>query len=322
LTTDTPASTTDQPGFLHQGCLYGSDDEFLAAAVPFVTGGLAGGEAVLAATTSANLDLLRDALGQRAHDLDFAEAAYFGRRPPQRVAAFDRYLKAHPTSAGRVRILAESAWVGRSEPEIRAWKQMEARLNLIFADTRIWMICPYDTRILRPEILADAGRTHPSWVIGGDTLPSAVYADPAAFAAGLDGPPLPQPPAAAAELTFAGDLAGLRRFVAGAAAAHGLTGDHAALFVIAAAEAAAYICQDAKATVAIWDRPGAVVCDISQPAGGFADPLPGWWPPEPERPRADDGLWLARQVCERVETRCADGGATIRLHAATRHALA
>ena len=316
------ASVAARPGFLHQGCLYGCDEEFLAAAVPFIEDGLAGGEPVLAVTTPGNLDLLFEVLGECARGLDYAETAYFGRRPPQRIGAFDRYWQMHLTEQGRVRILAEPTWTGRPEREIRAWKQMEARLNLIFADTRIWMICPYDTRVLRPDIVADVRRTHPSCVAGRDTLPGASYTDPAAFARGLAGGPLPRPPAEAADLAFTGDLAGLRHFAADAAAARGLTGDRAALFVIAVVEAVSYVRRDAMVTaVAIWDRPGAVVCDISQPGGGLAGPLPGWRPPELERPRPDDGLWLARQVCEQVETRLADGGCTIRLRVPAHHAL-
>ncbi len=41
----------------------------------------------------------------------------------------------------------------------------------------MWMICPYDTRVLRPDIVADARRTHPFCVIGEDMLPSASYTD-------------------------------------------------------------------------------------------------------------------------------------------------
>jgi hypothetical protein len=314
-------SVPRRPELVHQGCLYGSDDEFLAMATPFITAGLARGEAVLAATTQANLELLGNALGDAARGLDFAETAYFGRRPPQRVAAFDRYLKTHLRSPGQVRVIAEPIWIGRSERDIRAWKQMEASLNLIFAHTRMWMICPYDTRVLRDDIVADARRTHPSCVAGQETVPSTSHADPEEFTSGLDDGPLPRPPADAAELTFTGDLAVLRHFVANAAAARGLAGDKTALFVVAAAEAASYVRQYERAAVTVWDRPGAVVCDITQPAGGLADLRPGWRPPELERPRPDDGLWLARQVCEQVETRSAHGRCTIRLHMPSPHAL-
>ncbi|MBT2392942.1 hypothetical protein J7E87_26785 [Streptomyces sp. ISL-1] len=49
-------------------------------AVPFAEEGLTAGEPVLAVTTAANIQLLRDALGQWAGALDTADTAYFGRR--------------------------------------------------------------------------------------------------------------------------------------------------------------------------------------------------------------------------------------------------
>jgi hypothetical protein len=316
------ASKPSRPSFAHQACLYGSDDEFLAAAVPFIEGGLAGGEPVAAVTTSANLDLLNRALGPWAGGLDYAETAYFGRRPAQRVAAFDRYLKRHSRRAGQVRILAEPAWTGRSEREIRAWKRMEASLNLIFADARMWMVCPYDTRLLRPDIVADACRTHPFTVAGRDTLPSADYTEPAAFTDGCDAVPLPPAPDDATALTFAGDLAGLRHFVHTEVSALGLAADDAALFVTAVAEAASYVGNDGgHVAVMVWERPGAIVCDLHLEGGRLADPVLGLRPAEIERPRPGDGLWLASQVCELVETRSTDAGCTLRLQVRTARAI-
>jgi hypothetical protein len=311
-----------RPSFVHQACLYGSDDEFLAAAVPFIEDGLADGVPVAAVTTSANLDLLNRALGPRAGGIDYAETAYFGRRPAQRVAAFDRYLKRRRGGAGEVRILAEPVWTGRSERQIRAWKRMEASLNLIFAATRMRMICPYDTRLLRPDIVADACRTHPFTVTGRRSLPSGEYTDPAAFTGGCDAVPLRPAPGDATAMTFAGDVAGLRQFVDAEVTAHGLAGDDAALFLIAAVEAASYVRgDDGQVTVTVWETPGAIICDLHRPGGRLTDPLLGLLPAEIERPRRGDGLWLAGQVCELVETRSTDAGCTVRLHVATARAI-
>jgi len=316
------APRTGRPSFAHQACLYGTDDEFLAAAVPFVSDGLASGEPVAAITTSANLDLLNRALGPRAGGLDYAETAYFGRRPARRVAAFDRYLKRHSRRAGQVRILAEPAWTGRSEREIRAWKRMEASLNLIFADTSMWMVCPYDTRLLRPDIVADACRTHPFTVAGRDALPSAGYTDPAAFTGRCDAVPLRPAPGNATAMTFAGDLAGLRHFVHAEVTAHGVAGDDAALFVIAVAEAASYVGRGGgHVAVTVWETPGAIICDLHRAGGRLADPLLGLRPAEVEQPRSSDGLWLASQVCELVETRSTDAGCTVRLRVRTARAI-
>ncbi len=104
-----------RPAFLYQACLYHSVDEFLATAVTFIEDGLAGGEPALAVTTLANLDLLNAALGERARGLDYAETASFGRRPPQRVAAFDRYWKhAWTGRVGSGSSPSRPGWAGRS----------------------------------------------------------------------------------------------------------------------------------------------------------------------------------------------------------------
>ncbi|MGE5287637.1 MAG: anti-sigma factor RsbA family regulatory protein [Micromonosporaceae bacterium] len=309
-----------RPGLLHQGCVYRSDDEFLAMAVPFIEEGLAQGEPVLAATTSANLDLLGGALGPGVSGLDLVESAYFGHRPPQRVAAFDRYLKRHADRPGRACILAEPVWSGRSERDIQAWTRMEAMLNLIFADASMWMICPYDARMVREDIVADAYRTHPSFARGADAEASAEYLDPIAFASGLGAPALPEPPGTAQRLVFGGDMAKLHQFIT--AAASGLPHDHAALFVTAAAEAATYL-QDGGGDVAlaVWQRLGTIVCDLRAASREFTDPVLGMRPPSIEHPRSGDGLWLARQICERVEMSSMPDGARIQLHMSSARTL-
>ena len=152
--------------FVHQASVYGSQDEFLAMAVPFVEDGLSRGEPVLATTTSANLALLGENLGEGWQRVDQAESAYFGRRTSQRVAAFDRYWRRQAPAGGHVRILAEPIWSGRSDHEVAAWARMESTLNVVLSATNIWMICPYDTRVVSPEVVAGARRTHPTRMQG------------------------------------------------------------------------------------------------------------------------------------------------------------
>ena len=92
-----PASSGSvvKSGFRHQGCLYGSDAEFLEVAVPFVQDGLRRGEPVLVTTTAANRELLHTAMGADADRIAFAESAYFGRRPAQLANALRRYWHRH-----------------------------------------------------------------------------------------------------------------------------------------------------------------------------------------------------------------------------------
>lgn len=312
--------TGSPAAFWHGACRYGSDQEFLAMAMPFLTAGLACGEPVLAVTTAANLELINTTLGARGTEVDYAESAFFGRRPAQRVAAFHRYWKRH-APAGRVRILAEPVWAGRSAREIAAWTRMEAGLNVALAATRISMICPYDERIVPDPILASARHTHPEQVDGPHASPSPDYADPAEFARGCDSGPLPDPPSAAADLQFAGDLRGLRQFIASRAAVHGLTGERVSMLVYAAAEVGTYLKNQAPgiATVRTWEQPGAVVCDFRQPrAGDDSDPFLGLRPAELVA-EPGDGLWLAGQLCDWIEIRSDNHSSIVRLHVASRH---
>lgn len=187
MTTSTGTRPAGRPaaGFVHQNCIYDSDQAFLAVAVPFVDDGLVRGDPVLVTTTPANLAVLADALGARAQRVDYAETAYFGRRPPQRIAAFHRYWQRHAVTAGagggQVRILAEPVWTGKSDADIAAWTRMEGALNVLLAATNIRMICPYDARVLQGRIVADSRRTHPQHIAGDQPSPSGEFLDPAAY---------------------------------------------------------------------------------------------------------------------------------------------
>jgi MEDS: MEthanogen/methylotroph, DcmR Sensory domain len=314
--------------FTHRACIYGSDRQFLDMALPFLEEGLSLGDPVLAVTTPANLELVNTALGARGADVDYAESAFFGRRPAQRVAAFHRYWKRHArgSEGTPVRILAEPVWAGRSSREIAAWTRMEAGLNVALAATTLSMICPYDTRIVPSAILAGAQHTHPAQVNGPHTRSCPDYADPADFARSCDADSLPDPPPGAAEFEFAGDLRGLRRFVASQAAAHGLTSDRTGMLVLAAGEVGTYLKNQApgNATVRTWEQPGAVICDFRQArasdaqASDDSDPFLGLRPAELE-PEPGDGLWLAGQICDWIEIRSGDDSGVIRLHVASRH---
>jgi MEDS: MEthanogen/methylotroph, DcmR Sensory domain len=310
--------------FQHSVCVYDDDRQFLEAAVPFLEEGLALGEPALAVTTPANLELMSAGLGKRAGELDYAESAFFGRRPAQRIAAFYRYWKTHaavPGSAPRVRILAEPVWAGRSAREIAAWTRMESALNVVLAPASISMICPYDARTLGSDIVADALCTHPAVTTGEERSSlSGPYVDPAAFARSRPGGPLAAPPDDAASFAFDGDLRALRRFIAGRAAEYGVAGDRADMLVLAVSEAGAYLKRrpPGGAVLRTWEQPGAIVCDFRQPGGSIDDPFLGLRPAELE-PGDGDGLWLTNQICDWMEIRSGADGCAVQLQVPSRH---
>ncbi|MEU1826092.1 MULTISPECIES: MEDS domain-containing protein [Streptomyces] len=295
-------------GFVHQACLYGTDEEFLATAVPFALDGLAAGEPVLAATTPANIELLRRALGERAGELDTAETAYFGRRPVERVAAFLRYHDRRSRPGRRLRILAEPVWGGKSARQIAEWKRMESGLNVLLAGLPARMICPYDTRTVPGDAAHAARATHPARVDGRLVTPCAEFTDPAAYAAAVPPPRLPAPPGAARAGPTA-RIAEIRSFARERAGAGGLRGERLGLAVLGVCEAAGCLLASGPAprvAVRAWEEPGVLVYEL---LGAPVRPLPafaGFRPPGAE-PHPEDGLWLARMLSESLDVHARGG---------------
>jgi DcmR-like sensory protein/histidine kinase-like protein len=300
--------------FVHQACIYRSDNEFLAMAVPFTTAGLARGEPVLAVTRPTNIELLEESLGADAARVRFVDAHTWYRHPPATLSAYDRYVAARRGS-GCIRIIGEPVWPAGPGRRVTEWKRYESVINIVFAAAPAWIVCPYDERLLDPAIVADARRTHPALVSGRDTLPCPEFVHPADFFAASEHLPLPEPPPYAAVLPCYGDLRAVRRFVATQAARHGLTPEPAALFMAAVGEAVTYLLDQGsgRALVRMWARPEAIVCDVADRAGRITDPFPGYRPPA-DAARPDDGLWLTRQVCELVQVQSGESGSRLRLH--------
>ncbi|MDT0453543.1 MEDS domain-containing protein [Streptomyces hesseae] len=289
------------PGFVHHACLYGTDEEFLATALPFALDGLAAGEPVLAATTPANIELLRRALGERAGELGTAETAYFGRRPVERVSAFLRYHDRRSRPGRRLRILAEPVWAGKSARQIAEWKRMESGLNVLLAGLPVRMICPYDTRAVPGDIAHAARATHPARVDGRLVTPCAEFTDPEAYAAAVPPPRLPAPPGAA-RTGPTGRLAEIRSFARDRAGAAGLRGERLGLAVLGVCEAAGYLLAGGGVRLGVraWEEPGTLVYEL---LGAPVAPVPafaGFRPPGAE-PHPEDGLWLARTIGESLD---------------------
>ncbi len=307
--------------FIHQAAIYGSDRGFVAMAAPFLTDGLAAGEPVLAVTTPANLELIGRALSTRAECIGHAENAYFGRRPVERVNAFRRYWT-RCVAAGhqRVRILAEPLWAGRTPEQVSAWTRMESCLNLVLADTGIVMICPYDARVVDHGIVTAALRTHPECVAGGQSEPSTQFSEPGDFARDYDSAPLPLPPADAATLRTDGDPDALGHFAVEAAADQELPGDRIAMLTLAVAEACLYLAEQdpVSVTMRIWTEFQATVCDLYAVGARVTDPALGLC--RAADGDAGNGIWLARQVCDRLEVRSDWNGTTLRLYLPGPHA--
>jgi anti-sigma regulatory factor (Ser/Thr protein kinase) len=91
-------------------------------------------------------------------------------------------------------------------------------------------------------------------------------------------------------------------------------------FVIAVSEVTANTVRHARSagSMEIWTADGEIVCEIRD-RGIIKDPMAGRQPPTPDA-GGGHGLWLVRQVCDRVELQSDENGTVIRLHMSLRTA--
>jgi anti-sigma regulatory factor (Ser/Thr protein kinase) len=299
--------------FDHPALLYRDADEYLAGTLPFVTAGLAAGDAVMIAVPGPRLDLLRRGLGRAAGEVELHDMSVAGGNPgrilPGVLLAF-----ATANQGKRVRIVGESVWPGRTDLEYPACVQHEALINTAFRGRDASILCPYDVAGLDRCAIDDAYRTHPVVADAGARWASPAYADPVAVAADFNRP-LPDPPTEAEMLAF--DLAGLsavRRFVAARAGAAGVHADRVLDLAIAVNELAANTVEHGggEGTLAVWPENGYFACQLAD-GGHIGDPLAGRIPPAAGQVRGR-GLVLVNQVCDLVRMHTRPGATTVRLH--------
>ncbi|WP_171060127.1 sensor histidine kinase [Streptomyces montanus] len=314
-------------GFVHQALCYGSDDEFLEGTLTFVHDGLDAGDAVLAVVKSRNITLLDEALGRRSRDVEFIDADDWYGWPSRTMGRYSAYCADHGTgpsgASRRVRIIGEPVWSGRTDFEAREWMRYESLLNVAFADTGHWILCPYDAGDLPAGIVGTAIRTHPELALGArESAPSGHYADPAEFYAECDaarpsGKPAATPANQDDDIPFArGRSAAVRRALT--AYAHGLglpeqrTYDLVAAVHEAVVNAVRY--GGGRGVVRLRSDPDYVTCEVSDTGTTVPPaPFPGHLPPEP-RGVNGHGMWAVRQLSDLVTEELGPEGSVVRMY--------
>ena len=166
----------------HSAFPYRSDDQFRTTMGRFLAEGIERSEALIAVTTAANIELLREHLGTDARRVEFVDASGLYSTPSAALDAYQAFFEAKlERGAPWVRVLGEPVWTGRSDPEVRAWTRYEALFNLVFAGSPLTVVCPYDERSAAPEIMRQAQLTHPNTVDGRGTSPCPGYTEPGPF---------------------------------------------------------------------------------------------------------------------------------------------
>ena len=301
-------------GFRHEAFIYAGDDAFVDGVGAFVRDGVAAGEPTLVVVDASKIRRMREALGDDADGALFADMGEVGANPARIIPAWREFVAAHAAPGRPLRGVGEPVHSARTADEMVECHRHEALLNLAFADARaFWLVCPYDTDALAPEVVEDARRTHPAVVEDGVARESALFDGLGAVAAPFSDP-LPDPPANAAEHEVHVDaLFAVRVFVRAQAVWAGLGANRTRDLLVAINEVATNTVRHGggRGRLLVWQEPGALVCEIRD-EGRIADPLAGR-----RRPRQGQvggyGLWLANQLCDLVQVRAYANGGAVRL---------
>jgi len=311
LSTPTVA-LTQGTGFRHEALLYDGDEAFLGAAADFVRDGTAADEPALVMVSPDKIARLQERL-DAGDSVYFADMRQVGSNPARIIPAWRDFAAAH--DGRRLRGIGEPIWPERAGAELVECQRHESLLNLAFAEAEaFWLLCPYDTAALPPEVVDEARRSHPFVVTGTRRVPSADYHGLEVVTVPFDDP-LPAPPADAGGLPFGpGQLADVRTFISRRATAAGLDREHIADLVAAVNELAtnSLLYGGAHGSVHAWPEPDGFVCEVRDD-GRISDPLIGRRPPEPHQ-HGGRGLWMANQLCDLVRIRSGETGTTVRLH--------
>jgi anti-sigma regulatory factor (Ser/Thr protein kinase) len=300
-------------GFRHEAFLYADEDEFVTGTTGFVREGLDAGVPVLVAVVAEKIRLLREALGERADAVAFADMDRIGRNPGRILHAWYEFAGAHVSSGRPARGVGEPVYPGRSPAEVVECQRHEQLLNVAFDGGAPWVLmCPYDTRALAAPVVDEARRSHPVLRLDGDVYDNVRYRpiDPAEPFA----PPLPPaPPGADEQPIMLSTVRAARDAVRRHARAAGLPAPRADDLMAAVSELAANTVRHAGGSGVLrsWRTPEAVVHEVHD-AGALRDPLVGRRRPGVEA-EGGRGLWLVHQLCDLVEVRSGHAGTTVRV---------
>lgn len=292
-------------GFFHETAFYGTDDDFLAHAVPFLEDGLRAGEPSLVACTEHNTALLRGALGHSSSLMYLAADQYAG--PADAITNYRALFHEH-TEAGtrQMRVIGDVP-----HPGVGArwdwWARYEAAANQAFAEFPVWGLCPYDTRTTPAHVLADVARTHPHVA----TAPGVHQVNPA-YREGLPGsaqaPDMLEQGTPLIELVDP-TAGAVREAVGAAVSGTSLSEDNAHDVVYAASEIVTNGLTHGIAPVRfrLWADDSRLVVAVTDRGTGPSDPLTGLMPTT-ATVSAGLGLWIVHRTCDYVSMgRDADG---------------
>jgi anti-sigma regulatory factor (Ser/Thr protein kinase) len=306
-TAHSPYPHTD--GFRHEALLYAGTEQFVARCSGFIREGLNDGESILVAVARSKIDLLREALGDDAKHVGFADMAEIGGNPARIIPVWHEFATHHAASGARG--IGEPISPARQPDELTECQRHEALINLAFDAGPPWRLaCPYDTAGLEQDVIDEALRSHPVVTDGDDTHRSPTYTATAEPFQGT----LPEPLSQTIDRRFdLSELAGLRKLVTDSARQAGLRGPRLRDLVLSVNEVASNSVRHGGGSglLRVWRERAALFCEVRD-QGKIDHPLAGRLIPPDGQPDGR-GLWIANQLCDLVQIRSSAAGTVVRM---------
>lgn len=313
--------------YIHQGLFFTSPDELLTTAVPALREGFAAGDAVILACRDEHNALLADVLGPYPRITALSPDRIYTRAAT--AAETYRRLVGKQVAAGARRV-----WVVGELDNFRAgtdgWtecERYESITNAALAACPLTTICVWDMRRLPPAVVEDLLAAHPFVLTPAGRVRNERYVDPVSFLRRCRSGPDPveqsSPAVEFGPLTELRQVADLRDRLRAAldtpAADPRVTVD-----VVAAVHEVVVnglVHGSPPVRVRLWTPDGRLLCTVTDAGEGFDDPLAGYVRADGDDPFGPGaGLWLARQLCDRIEMARTVAGFTVRLSTSTRTA--
>ena len=295
----------------HRIAVVETDDELLAVVLPYLREGIAEGDLTVALLAPRTAALVRDAVP----GVEVYEHGPSTPREPDSIEAQSRFLATAVGQGRRLRMLGQVR-----ERSRRVWDERvrgELAHEHVFTDCGMASLCVYDRRTTPPEVLAEALLVHAEQLVGGEVRPVPGHRSPAELAAEL---PVPEEPVQRTVPVLVVDpatsLPALRHRLRDALV--GRLGSAAADddAHLAASEIAANAFRHGGGQVSarVWADADRVVVTISDGGHTFDGRLAGYRPAHGEDlSRGGMGMWLARKLCDHVDTEQTAAGFTVRL---------
>ncbi|GAA3107783.1 sensor histidine kinase [Streptosporangium carneum] len=313
MTTET-TGVADAAGLRHEIYSYSGEAQFLTGVLSFIDDALAADEVVLVSVPKDRERMLRDELTGPDPSVVFMDTSALGRNPARLIPAWQRWISERAGEGRPVRGIGETDWNGRGTAEIEELRYHEWLLNLAFTGSPAWwLLCPYDTGTVDPEIIRGVSRCHPFALgDGGHRQVPGFVQEPFVWD---DLEPACDP---FEEFSYTrGDLAAVRDKVVACVTPYGLEGDRLRETLVAVTEVAGNSIAHGggRGTLRTWVRQGTLVCEFRD-EGVMSDPMIGRRAPD-ARSLHGRGMWLVHQLCDLVQIRSTpETGTIIRLHIA------